>query len=165
MRQTIQTVALFLLLFLGLSGIAVAMPRNDYGDCNGNCEQRLEAASLRCLAETIYYEAGNQPTEGKIAVAFVVLNRAWKNHLTTCEVVQKPRQFCWVSNEKLRRRAKNQIQWTECQDLAAAMLYYPEFFEDPTHGATAFRRPIDCHFPVAWIATIRIGGHIFYRQP
>ena len=30
---------------------------------------------LACLAKNIYYEAGNQPFEGKVAVAQVTLNR------------------------------------------------------------------------------------------
>ena len=164
MKQTINIV-LFLVLFLGIGGAMVAMPHKDYEGCDGNCEQRTEAASLNCLAQTIYYEAGNQPTKGKSAVAFVILNRVQKDHSTICGVVQKPGQFFWVSARALRRKPKNPKQWAECQQLALDFLENPDAYSDPTHGAVAFRRPIDVAFPKTWVMTARIGGHIFYSVP
>ena len=165
MRRTILNVVLFL-LFLGMGGKTVAMPRNDYEGCDGNCDQRTkEAASLNCLAETVYYEAGNQPTKGKVAVAFVILNRAKKNNSTICDVVEQPGQFHWVTLAALRVKSKNQQQWEECQRLAKDILDHPKNYEDPTNGARAFRRPVDAPFPATWREAATIGGHIFYLLP
>lgn len=168
MRRTILNVVLFLLL-LGIGGTTVAMPRNgnDYEGCDGKCEQQRtkEAASLHCLAETVYYEAGNQPTNGKVAVAFVVINRAKKAKSTICDVVMKPKQFHWVTQTTLRKKSKEQKQWEECQRLAKDMLDHLEKYPDPTSGATAFRRPVDAPFPHSWKLLATIGGHIFYSQP
>lgn len=48
-----------------------------------------------CLARTVYGEAANQPQEGKLAVAAVVVTRslkgAWPSDL--CAVVRQPAQF------------------------------------------------------------------------
>lgn len=48
-----------------------------------------------CLARTVYGEAANQPPEGKLAVAAVVVTRSlspgWSFDL--CDVVSQPRQF------------------------------------------------------------------------
>ena len=51
-----------------------------------------------CLAEAIYFEAGNQPVVGKIAVANVIINRTWAEEYpdTICEVVhQGPIRESW----------------------------------------------------------------------
>jgi N-acetylmuramoyl-L-alanine amidase len=163
MRRTMRNIVLFLFVLTGKNGSIFAMPHKDYGGCDGKCEERIEGASLHCLAETIYYEAGNQPTRGKLAVAYVVLNRTAKTHSTICSIVQQPGQFAWVRNRALRRRPKNLLQWTECQELAEELLEEPDQFEDPTNGAIAFRRSRDVHFSKRWTVSTTIGGHIFYR--
>jgi N-acetylmuramoyl-L-alanine amidase len=165
MRRTILNIVSGLLLFVGSSGAGIAMTHNDYGGCDGNCEQRLEVASQNCLAETIYYEAGNQPTKGKVAVAFVIFNRMKKYNSTLCDVVQQRGQFFWVSSPSLRRRPKNQKQWEDCQALAKDILVHPEKYHDPTNGARAFRGPKDAPFPEEWVESATIGGHIFYTLP
>ena len=51
--------------------------------------QTIETESQICLAKNIYFEAGNQPLAGRIAVGQVTINR--RNHgmfpHTICEVV------------------------------------------------------------------------------
>lgn len=164
MRRTINAV-LFLVLFVGSGGAHVAMPHNDYEGCDGKCEQRLEAASLQCLAETIYYEAGNQPIKGEVAVGYVVFNRAKRNHVSICDVVYQSGQFFWTSSEALRRIPKNKEQFEKCEHLARDMLSHPQSFTDPTNGAMAFRRPQDAPFPKRWTMSMKIGGHLFYQLP
>ena len=52
-----------------------------------------------CLAKNIYFEAGNQPLAGKVAVAQVVLNRMEHSAYgdTVCDVVYQAR---WRENRK-----------------------------------------------------------------
>jgi len=162
MRRTILSVLLFL---FGIEGTSFAMPHKNYGGCEGNCEQQLEVASLNCLAQTIFYEAGNQPTRGKVAVAFVVLNRAKRNQKTICEIVKQRGQFFWVGNKELQQRPKNKKQWEACLELAKDILINSNEYEDPTNGALAFRRVNDHPFQKGWIALATIGPHIFYSIP
>ena len=60
---------------------------------------------LKCLADNVYYEAGNQSERGKMAVAAVTLNRVNSGIFPSdvCSVVhQKSRgvcQFSWRSEE------------------------------------------------------------------
>ena len=48
-----------------------------------------------CLAQNIYFEAGNQPFSGKLAVANVVLNRVESSQFpdTICEVVKQTKKY------------------------------------------------------------------------
>jgi len=121
MRRTIINAVLFLVLFVGPGGAHVAMPHNDYEGCDGKCEQRLEAASLQCLAETIYYEAGNQPIKGEVAVGYVVFNRAKQNHVSICDVVYQSghpvRRFVVYQKTKSNLRSVNISQEICCRIL------------------------------------------------
>lgn len=58
-------------------------------------------AEIDCLARTVYGESRNQPFNGQVAVAAVVVSRSlnpkWPNDL--CAVVRQPKQFAgyWVA--------------------------------------------------------------------
>ena len=49
-----------------LGAVMFAVPRVEASDANND---------IYCMAQNIYFEAGNQPLAGKVAVAHVVLNR------------------------------------------------------------------------------------------
>ena len=53
--------------------------------------------ALACLAEAVYYEARGEPTQGRAAVAYVVLNRAESGIFprTPCAVVAEGCQFSY----------------------------------------------------------------------
>ena len=61
---------------------------------------------ITCLAENIYFEAGHEPIEGKIAVAHVTFNRVLAGNYadSICDVVyQKTKstcQFSWYCDTK-----------------------------------------------------------------
>jgi spore germination cell wall hydrolase CwlJ-like protein len=52
-------------------------------------------AETACLAKAIYHEARGESRPGKLAVAWVVLNRTKNNKFpsTACEVIYQPYQF------------------------------------------------------------------------
>ncbi len=68
-----------------------------------------------CLAQNIYFEAGNQPFIGRYAVANVTLNRV--NDLqfpnTVCEVVYQTKEYTksWKTGELIPKRGKCQFSW------------------------------------------------------
>ena len=73
------------------------------GFLTGALSMKIEASDsnneIFCLAQNIYFEAGNQPLAGKIAVTQVVLNRTeHPNYPTTaCGVVYQAK---WRTNWK-----------------------------------------------------------------
>lgn len=125
-------------------------------------------SEVQCLAENIYYEAGNQSLVGKIAVGHVTINRMNnpKYPKTICGVVNQRIDgvcmFSWKCEEP--RPIRNQRAWKESQRVAHELLSRDKAdFIDITEGATHFHsvrvKPGWKHKPVT-----RIDDHIFYRQ-
>lgn len=104
-------------------------------------QTKVRDTSLMCLAETIYFESGNQSETGMVAVGFVVLNRAEHDSSKVCKVVHARTpgtgrcQFDWYCSQSLRRSKKN-VNWPKCLEVAQGVLNGE--YEDPTHGAIAF---------------------------
>lgn len=131
-----------------------------------------EQKDLNCLARNIYFEAGSESFEGKIAVAMVTLNRAMSGKFpdTVCEVVhQKTRintgaiicQFSWVCQGN-RLRTPIGERWE--QALAAARLVLIDGYRNPKLNDALY-------FHAAYVnpnwgkpKVARIGNHIFYRD-
>lgn len=134
-------------------------------------EQRTR--ELECLTRNIYFEAGNEPFEGKVAVAQVTLNRvqSGKFPASVCGVVYQKNvfyekvicQFSWYceGNNKVKLRVKNE-SWKESEIVARKVLlegfrlpslteaiYYHADYVNP-----GWKKPkID-----------KIGRHIFYSE-
>ena len=66
-----------------------------------------------CLAQNIYFEAGNQPLAGKVAVAQVVLNRLEHSSYpsTVCGVIYDAKMFENWKGNMLPRRNQCQFSW------------------------------------------------------
>lgn len=128
--------------------------------------------ALSCLANAIYYEAGNEPEEGQRAVAQVVLNRLrhaqWPN--SVCGVVYEGTertdlgcQFTF-SCDGAMARSPERTRWMRAFRIAGEALAGRSFA--PAGLATFYHtlavRP-------AWSARLTpvaiIGAHIFYRMP
>ena len=87
------------------------------GFLTGALSMKIEASDANneifCLAQNIYFEAGNQPLAGKIAVSQVVLNRTQHpNYPTTvCGVIYQAKwKTNWKGNE-VPIRNKCQFSW------------------------------------------------------
>jgi len=101
----------------------------------------VDAKELRCLARNIYYEAGSEPEEGKVAVGLVTINRSSDSRFanTICGVIDqriaghvhdhKNCQFSWrcMSVRLPKEEDKN---WQECQRIAEALLIDPKFYNE-----------------------------------
>lgn len=141
----------------------VVMTKNEYKDY-----QR----QIKCLADNIYYEAGNQPIAGKKAVAYVTLNRLhsdkWPNDVCsivyqkTLDIATKKTvcQFSWVCEH---RKVPDKQLWNLSYNVAKHVWReYRIDNNDPTYGSKYFHatyvRPQWKHQKV-----IQIGDHIFYR--
>jgi len=133
-------------------------------------ESSQYATALKCMTQAIYYEAANEPVQGKRAVAQVVLNRlkhpAYPN--SVCGVVYEGAnapvcQFSFTCDGSLLRPPMAR-QWAESTRVAQAALAGSVMHE--VGSATNYHA--DYVLP-RWAFTLgkvtKIGAHIFYRLP
>lgn len=120
----------------------------------------LASKQLDCLTSTMWFEAGNQPEEGKIAVAEVVLKRLEMDPYlgSICAVVTQPYQFSFVRKGQVPRPPVEQLALLE--KLAKAVV--DGEVRSSVRGATHFHAD---YVNPQWRGTKRlgqIGDHIFY---
>lgn len=127
---------------------------------------------VTCLAENIYFEAAHEPHEGKVAVAFVTLNRVRTGNYadTICDVVyQKTKgtcQFSWYCEKKFTDRRltiKETSLYNDILELATNIVVNHEKMTDVTYGATYYHA--DYVNPRWKLDKVdQIGRHIFYKR-
>ncbi len=118
-------------------------------------------ASTLCLALAIYFEARNQPIQGQLAVAYVVLNRVadkrWPDNV--CDVVYQRKQFSFFSDGKSDRPTDRKA-WRKARALAVVAT----LTVDATGGATHYHAN---YVAPSWGLCLRpvrvIGQHVFFR--
>jgi spore germination cell wall hydrolase CwlJ-like protein len=127
---------------------------------------------LDCLAINIYREAGNEPFEGKVAVAQVTLNRVEHAKFpdSVCGVVyEKNRlmervvcQFSWYCDSTHRNRPIHQKAYAESYEVAKQVLL--EGFRLPSLSDAIFYHAdyIAPNWPYQKIT--KVGTHVFYSE-
>jgi len=119
--------------------------------------------SMGCIARAVYWEARDQPFEGQLAVAFVVLNRERASGCTPCEVVDGQGGFSGVARHR-DERAKEAHAWALAEEVA--LMAWEDADADPTGAATYFHRlDVRPAWAAGLIMTRRIGDHVFFRAP
>ena len=135
-----------------------------------------------CMAEAIYFEAGNQPLVGKIAVAAVILNRVYSMDYpdSICEVVhQGPVRESWKKNGVFYP-IKNKCQfsyycdgrsdipkfgptWEDCL-MVAEWALQDEWFIDQVEGATHYHASyVHPNWADYMQRVVQIQDHVFYK--
>jgi len=127
---------------------------------------------LDCLAKNIYYEAGSEPFEGKVAVAQVTMNRAASGKFPNdvCAVVYQKSiilervvcQFSWYCENGGKPPIRSREQYNESMEVAKKVLlegfrldimkqamYFHGDYVNPNWGKSKIGQ---------------IGRHIFYRD-
>lgn len=116
------------------------------------------SAAVLCLALNIYHEARDQPLAGRLAVAYVTVNRARQRGMSICATVKEPHQFSWV---KQRPAQPHGYHWRMSIKLARKVLKMKSI--PPMH----FFHHVRVHPPwrrsKIYVATI--GAHVFYAEP
>jgi hypothetical protein len=136
----------------------------------GLFDDKSRAKSEKCLAEAVYFEARGEAVRGQIAVAQVVLNRAFSGKYpdTVCGVVYQNKHrhlacqftFACDNNADVIREPE---MWDRARKIAKAMLdgqlWLPEV-DRSTHYHAYWVRP-------SWVSEMkkmyRFGVHTFYR--
>lgn len=145
----------------------------------------IDPEESHCLAQNIYFEAGNQSLEGMAAVADVTINRKDSSRYpdTICGVVyqglkypdgQMKRykcQFSWYCDGKSDRIPSTQMhEFKNAQDIAYAMLLEYELRQTRWLGITEGATHYHATYVVPnWVhdrgmkRKKQIGKHIFYK--
>ncbi|MDE5455569.1 cell wall hydrolase [Bradyrhizobium sp. CSA112] len=136
----------------------------------GLFDEKSRAKSEKCLAEAVYFEARGEAVRGQIAVAQVVLNRAFSGKYpeTVCGVVYQNKHrhlacqftFACDNNKDVIREPE---MWERAQRIAKAILdgqlWLPEV-DKSTHYHAYWVRP-------SWVNEMKkmskFGVHTFYR--
>ena len=134
-----------------------------------------------CLAKNIYFEAGNQPLAGKVAVAQVVFNRMehsaypkdicgvvyqakWgKNWAGNMMPIRNQCQFSWFCDGKSDEPPIGD-EWRQAQTIAYRMVnsdYLIGIADGATHYHATYVNP---KWNKDMLLIGRIGLHIFYVQ-
>jgi spore germination cell wall hydrolase CwlJ-like protein len=136
----------------------------------GLTEAKSRAKSEKCLAEAVYFEARGEAVRGQIAVAQVVLNRAFSGYYptTVCGVVYQNKyrhfacQFTFAC-DNTPDVIREPDMWDRAKKIAKAMLdgqiWLPEVGKS-THYHAYWVRP-------SWASEMKrmykFGVHTFYR--
>src|ERR1700748_122585 len=136
----------------------------------GLADVKSRAKSEKCLAEAVYFEARGETVRGQIAVAQVVMNRAFSGYYptTVCGVVFQSKYrhtvcqftFACESNTDIIREPD---MWDRAKKIATAMLdgliWLPEVGKS-THYHAYYVHP-------SWVSEMtrlyKFGVHTFYR--
>ena len=130
-------------------------------------KQQSVMREVECLAQNIYFEAGAESTEGKIAVATVTLNRVKEGFARSiCAVVKQKRngicQFSWVcSDNKAIRSSEN---YRESQRIAQNILISKKNY-GTMDGALYFHADyVNPNWKQTKEFVKKIGRHLFYKE-
>jgi spore germination cell wall hydrolase CwlJ-like protein len=136
----------------------------------GLFDEKSRAKSEKCLAEAVYFEARGEAVRGQIAVAQVVMNRAFSGFYpnTVCGVVYQNKhrhlacQFTFAC-DRVADVVREPDMWDRAKKIAKAMLdgqlWLPEVGKS-THYHAYWVRP-------SWVHEMKkmykFGVHTFYR--
>jgi spore germination cell wall hydrolase CwlJ-like protein len=127
-----------------------------------------EDEDIYWLTATLVQEAGAEPAEGKLGVAWVIMNRAESQKKRVPDVVLAPWQFsCWNTNSPTKRLITTRLTstWAACEE--AARLAYNALAPDPTFGSTHYLNPSVLPRLPAWYAKNKVrailGRHHFLQ--
>ena len=141
--------------------------------------QKQVSASMQkqvdCLAKNIYYEAGNESYEGKLAVAQVTLNRVNNPNYpkdicsvvyqkTTDENLKTICQFSWTCMVK-ELVVRDRYAWEESQIVAKRALTEPVLHDTIAQSNALYYHAV--YVNPGWNKTKvvkQIGNHIFYSK-
>jgi spore germination cell wall hydrolase CwlJ-like protein len=143
--------------------------------------KQVDMKQLKCLADNIYYEAGSETTDGKAAVARVVMNRIQHGFANSpCNVIYQATlvkrldedtlseyyvrlcQFSWVC-EKNKAVNENDPRYQKSKEIAYDVLV-KDAYADVVPKSTLFfhNLTVDPLWPYRQVA--KIGNHIFYSK-
>ena len=119
---------------------------------------------IDCMAKNIYYEAGSEPYEGKLAVAQVTMNRTQSLQFpkTVCGVVYQKGQFSWVDEKRYPIRSRQ--AWEECMVVARKALTEHKLHDTIYKTKSMYYHNTSVNPPWKLKYVAKIGNHLFYTR-
>ena len=115
-------------------------------------------SDLEALQRVVYCEARGEPDNGKLAVAYTVVNRSSKSGKSIAYEATKPSQFCVWSKSMTETSAA-----LKCKDAARAAINRSQ--SDPSNGATFFYSGSSVPYWAKGKSPCAvIGGHKFFKN-
>lgn len=131
----------------------------------------MRERQLGCLSKNIYYEAGSEPFEGKVAVAQVTLNRVNSGKFPddVCKTIYQKNviyervicQFSWACDRDSGARPPNNANYRESQEVAKKVLL--EEFRLPALKEAMYYHADYINPGWKREKITKIGHHIFYK--
>ena len=172
--RVLTTVLVIIALSLSFAGLRWAV-KNKLSQYQPVSESQITAKvrerQLACLARNIYYEAGSEPFEGKVAVAQVTLNRmeSGKFPEDICQVIYQKNifyekvvcQFSWYCDREATIRPIHKGNYDESMEAAKKVLL--EGFRLPSIKDALFYHADYVNPQWKKPVAAKIGRHIFYK--
>lgn len=131
----------------------------------------MRERQLACLSKNIYYEAGSEPFEGKVAVAQVTLNRVNSGKFPddVCKTIYQKNvvyekvicQFSWACDRDTGVRPPNNANYRESEEVAKKVLL--EEFRLPALKEAMYYHADYINPGWKREKITKIGRHIFYK--
>lgn len=131
----------------------------------------MRERQLGCLSKNIYYEAGSEPFEGKVAVAQVTLNRVNSGQFPNdvCKTIYQKNvvyekvicQFSWACDRDTSIRPPNNASYRESEEVAKKVLL--EEFRLPALKEAMYYHADYINPGWKREKITKIGHHIFYK--
>lgn len=133
-----------------------------------NMDNLDNVQEVACLSQAVHGEAANQSMEGKIAVAYVIINRTKSDRFPSddvCGVIRQKGQFNFLSQVKWLQENRPGVRQQMEDSVKASIIALNGEEADPTHGSLYFINPKIADR--SWLGnlrfTTRIGDHAFYK--
>jgi spore germination cell wall hydrolase CwlJ-like protein len=131
----------------------------------------MREQQLNCLSKNIYYEAGGEPFEGKVAVAQVTMNRVESGLFPAdvCKTIYQKNviyekvicQFSWACDRNTGSRPPNNANYRESEEVAKKVLL--EEFRLPALKEAMYYHADYINPGWRREKVAKIGRHIFYK--
>lgn len=138
---------------------------------SSNITAEMRERQLGCLAKNIYYEAGSEPFEGKVAVAQVTINRVANSQFPNdvCKVIYQKNvfyervvcQFSWVCDREVVFKPTNRANYNE--SMIAAQKVLLEDYRLPSLTSALYYHADYVNPGWKKEKVAKIGHHIFYK--
>lgn len=134
-----------------------------------NIENIDNLQEMTCLSQAVHGEAGNQSFKGKVAVAYVIVNRTKDRNFPSdiCGVIKQKGQFGFLKHvRKIKETDRKAVrQMEDC--IKATYMVMNDKIADPTKGSVYFIN-LKLATDRAWLhkfnKTVKIQDHVFYSR-
>ena len=169
-KLTLMVLTLILSMFM-LKWIVVDKLNKYESAGSSQITTAMRERQLACLSKNIYYEAGSEPFEGKVAVAQVTLNRVNSGQFPNdvCKTIYQKNvfyekiicQFSWTCDRDSGSRPPNNSNYRESEEVAKKVLL--EEFRLPGLKEAMYYHADYINPGWKREKITKIGHHIFYK--